>query len=239
MRRADVVLVALRSWGGPDGTVCAPVAEIAALTDLSEAMVLKALSDLCADRRLVFSGRRDRRGTAIFHLSQGCEAEAAVAAVGGDVLKNGPHPTDSEQAGTPAAADAAPGAADSVTDKPCDPEPSDEEVAEMRRIGLEHAYAWLDRWVAEIGKPDLGAGPCGECGAEARVRWSFGLYVLCRDCRRRRARVAAKVASEAVGQSAVTGAADAQHAGDPVPPHRELVLVDPPDDDGPWQRPDF
>jgi DNA-binding transcriptional ArsR family regulator len=137
-------------------------------------------------------------------------------------------------------------AASPPSSSPADPEPSDEEVAEMRRLGLAHLDAWLDQHDAEIGDPDQPEGECGECGGWARRRWSLGLFVLCRDCRRRRARVALKVAVEAVGQSAVTGAAQTpdsaqplRDASEPVPPRRELALVEPPTDDGLWEQPNF
>jgi ribosomal protein L37AE/L43A len=73
-----------------------------------------------------------------------------------------------------------------------DEELSEEEWAERRRIGLRHAYAFLDRYDEVIGEPDQPEGECGECGRQSRRRWSLGMFVLCRDCRRRRARAAEK-----------------------------------------------
>ncbi|HEY7621705.1 MAG TPA: hypothetical protein VH834_18135 [Solirubrobacteraceae bacterium] len=191
MSDADVVLAALRSWGGPDGTVCAPVREIAVLTELSEPVVRSALADLCADGRLIFTGRRHRK-TAVFRFAS-------------------PSTPRSEQGGREAtprgSTSLTPADATSSGDAPAQPvvseddeeELSEEEWARRRAIGLKHAYAFLDRYDEEIGEPDQDGGECGECGREARRRWSLGMFVLCRDCRRRRARAGRKVGVGAGG----------------------------------------
>jgi hypothetical protein len=61
--------------------------------------------------------------------------------------------------------------------------------SDLRRYGLDRLYGILDRlYEVELGPPDLGAGPCGECGEQSRSRWRLGHYELCHHCRRLRAK---------------------------------------------------
>jgi len=229
-RATEAVYQALHRWLELDGSVCAPSAELAALTDLSERQVHRALAALVEAGQLKPTGRRRGR-TAVFQLTpQGEQAEAAAGRPpSGDPLLTPP------RVDTPAE----PGAAASDAETPCEPTP--EEAAELRRLGLEHVYAWLDQHDSRIGPPEQGEGRCGYCGREVRARWTHGKFVLCRACR-----VRAFTLGEAVGQIAVTGTARG-HAGDaarregdgatsvappPVPPRRGIVVVEAPPDLG-------
>lgn len=229
MTEADVVLQALYRWAELDGSVCAPVAEVAALTDLGEYQVARALRTLVDEGRLEFTGRRRGR-TAVFHLTaQGAGADAVRT---GDTPFGG-YPGFSDtapRADTSDGPEGPPSAAAADGDRALRPEHDDDELddderAARRQLGLEHLDRWLDRHDGGLGAPDAGGGLCGECSRWAPRRYSLGLYVLCRECRRLRA----GAAERGVGESAVTGSAEYLGSlGDPVrpaepPPLREAA----------------
>ena len=189
MTTADVVLSALLSFATADGRVAAPLAEIAALTDLHEGAVRRALAQLCRERRLDAVGKTGRN--TIFQIP--AEHRRAATASRRDATPKEESSSSSSTSDRSTARDPEPPVArqdDVLTAK---------EKDELRRIGLAALYPILDGFGDdELGAPDQPGGECSECGAEARARWSFGLYVLCRDCRARRAAVAARLAEEPV-----------------------------------------
>jgi hypothetical protein len=65
---------------------------------------------------------------------------------------------------------------------------AEDEHTKRLRIGLEHAYRWLDRHDTSIGPPDQPEGDCDECHRTVGRRYSLGQFVLCRECRTRRLR---------------------------------------------------
>ena len=177
MSNADVVLSALRSWSIGDGKACAPIGEIVLLTELHEAAVRRALAQLCDDGRISPVGKRGRN--TVFHLKP--EGRRAATSSRDDPLRG----ESSSTVGRSTARDS-----NSTVVQ-------EENVEELRRIGLEEAEKILRRLGPDdFGEPDLGPGRCGECEQEARVRWTFGAFELCRSCRARRARVAVRLVEE-------------------------------------------
>ena len=82
---------------------------------------------------------------------------------------------------------------------PDEEELTPDEHEARREYGLQRLDGILDSLSFEIGPPDLEAGRCGECGDEARRRWTLGRFQLCRACRTRRAGAAARLAADADG----------------------------------------
>jgi hypothetical protein len=67
-------------------------------------------------------------------------------------------------------------------------------VEAPRELSLAAARTLAGRFAGgiELEPPDREAGVCGHCGVEAFVRWSLGQFELCRSCRQRCVKAAAR-----------------------------------------------
>jgi hypothetical protein len=181
---ADVVLSALRSFAPADGRVAAPLSAIAALTDLHEGAVRRAMAQLCHERRIEPVGKEGRN--TLFQIT----LDPA-----GQRRRRDATPKEESSSSTNDRSTARDPTRPLPGRTTAEPELTAEEKDELRRIGLTALYGILDRFGTEedeLGEPDQPGGECGECGQEARRRYSLGLFLLCRDCRERRARAAAQ-----------------------------------------------
>jgi hypothetical protein len=188
MTDAEHVRTALWHYAIGRNRVCPPIAGLAGDTGLTEGRIRRALAQLVEDGVLEFTGKR-RGKTAVYRFLTTSHDPQRAAGVNtiprrGSVFDDDLADATVEVDGTP------------------DPVVEEENTEELRRLGLTALHAILDRIGRkdeqdeqdELGEPDQPGGECGECRQEVRRRYSLGLFLLCRDCRVRRARAGAQLA---------------------------------------------
>lgn len=181
------------------GELCATLRHLSQESGLSETAVRRCLGELTTEPAGQAIRPAGRRGaTTVWRVKPdplapagGATSPTSPPTAGDDGTEVGvPSESDRLDAGRPPVASVREGG------EPAADELSAEEHERRRQAGLKATYAQLDRWNVdeEIGEPDQPGGECGECHRQARRRYSLGVFVLCRDCRIRRARAKVRLA---------------------------------------------
>ncbi|HKE79034.1 MAG TPA: hypothetical protein VKB54_06985 [Solirubrobacteraceae bacterium] len=219
---ADSVLLTLLLR--EQNTVWIPIGELADECDLTDSQVRRALRELRQDGRILPAGKRGNT-TGWSFPDDDSEARSAATSPETTSPEGGP----SVPGGRSAERLTEPATPTAPVARPDDGEPTGEEAAELRRLGLAHCYSILDHVYDDLlGQPDLPAGECGECDQEARRRYRLGRFALCRDCRLRRLR--AKQQLEAAAAVLEIDLPTIEPAPEPVEiaalPDAEVVLLE-------------
>jgi hypothetical protein len=163
---ADQLFRVLCNYHRADETFAVNSRELEKMTGLGEKTIRRAFRALVDDGRLEIRGRET--GKALFAIvpqrpTFGGDALEAPAGTSSLTAASGREPIEAVK--RPEDKEAA------ATYEPAPPPP---EVWKFLGVGRE---------------PDQGPGICGECGEQKIHRWTYGKFVLCLRCRRRRIRV--------------------------------------------------